>query len=128
MYAALDAAGAMGHRNHGTLRTGGLASIKHDDAAASSGNDTGVRRVHRTRHGRVVYIAARDAGTRGGRSRTHAAQRRPLVGILGGHEHLHRADVLGTRRGDEAEGLVQYVALPGFEGGHRIVDVGVRPA
>lgn len=54
-----------------------------------------------------------------------AAPRGPLLAVLAGHEHLHRADVLGPPclACPEREGLVQYVSLPGFEGGHRIVQV-----
>lgn len=54
-----------------------------------------------------------------------AAPRGPLLAVLAGHEHLHRADVLGPPclACNEREGLVQYVALPGCEGGHRIVTV-----
>mmetsp|Transcript_56563 Transcript_56563/g.127153 ORF Transcript_56563/g.127153 Transcript_56563/m.127153 type:complete len:398 (+) Transcript_56563:98-1291(+) len=76
----------------------------------------------------------------------YAVPRGPLLGILSGHEHTHRADALGAsrtstltcKRGEPLqcedaagyqpgtplhEGLVQYVTEAGFEGGHRIVEV-----
>lgn len=81
--------------------------------------------------------------------RRFAAPRGPLLGILGGHEHVHRADVVGKTRtvpplrmrcdasvpphceqsqGHQPgrplhEGFAQYVTPGGFEGGHRIVEV-----
>eukprot|EP00403_Amphidinium_massartii_P005473 CAMPEP_0178373156 /NCGR_PEP_ID=MMETSP0689_2-20121128/1720_1 /TAXON_ID=160604 /ORGANISM="Amphidinium massartii, Strain CS-259" /LENGTH=407 /DNA_ID=CAMNT_0019993095 /DNA_START=101 /DNA_END=1321 /DNA_ORIENTATION=+ len=70
----------------------------------------------------------------------------PLLAVLGGHEHDHRADALGASRtltlscklgeplqcesatGFEAdvplhEGLVQYVTEAGFRGGYRLIEV-----
>lgn len=78
--------------------------------------------------------------------RRFAAPHGPLVGILSGHEHTHRADTLGKTwtapcGGDESpqcehrggdglnpnepvhEGLVQYVTHAACDGGHRIVEV-----
>eukprot|EP00927_Polykrikos_kofoidii_P060525 TRINITY_DN55483_c0_g1_i1.p1 TRINITY_DN55483_c0_g1~~TRINITY_DN55483_c0_g1_i1.p1 ORF type:complete len:423 (-),score=67.57 TRINITY_DN55483_c0_g1_i1:139-1407(-) len=76
-----------------------------------------------------------------------ASPRGPLLGVLSGHEHLHRADTLGrkahpallscdnaspprcrTARGMQFglpvhEGFVQYVTAAGFEGGHRLVEI-----
>mmetsp|Transcript_23479 Transcript_23479/g.43255 ORF Transcript_23479/g.43255 Transcript_23479/m.43255 type:complete len:402 (+) Transcript_23479:106-1311(+) len=72
--------------------------------------------------------------------------RGPLLGVLSGHEHVHRADALGAsrtsaltcQRGEPLqcedvagyqpgtplhEGLVQYVTEAGFHGGHRLVEV-----
>jgi len=82
--------------------------------------------------------------------RRFAAPRGPLIGVIGGHEHLHRADVVGQKRSPPAlklqcdasepprctnanrghqagvdihEGLVQYVTLPAVQGGHRLIEV-----
>mmetsp|Transcript_14190 Transcript_14190/g.25056 ORF Transcript_14190/g.25056 Transcript_14190/m.25056 type:complete len:448 (+) Transcript_14190:87-1430(+) len=81
--------------------------------------------------------------------RRFAAPRGPLLGVLGGHEHIHRADAVGTTRASPPlhlkcdnseppqcehgtghrlglplhEGLVQYVTLPAYEGGHRLVEI-----
>lgn len=78
-----------------------------------------------------------------------AAPNGPLLAVLGGHEHTHRVDAVGTTRPvpplklqcDGAvppdckhaeghrfglplhEGMVQYVTLPACEGGHRLVEV-----
>lgn len=79
--------------------------------------------------------------------------RGPLLGVVSGHEHLHRADVLGQEAGTlfrvncqvgqeisqcerqavgpefiapdrpSTQGFVQYVSLPAFEGGHRLLEV-----
>eukprot|EP00933_Yihiella_yeosuensis_P028260 TRINITY_DN22075_c0_g1_i1.p1 TRINITY_DN22075_c0_g1~~TRINITY_DN22075_c0_g1_i1.p1 ORF type:complete len:409 (-),score=28.58 TRINITY_DN22075_c0_g1_i1:22-1248(-) len=70
----------------------------------------------------------------------YAAPRGPLLGILSGHEHVHRTDVIGALHcgGDSGhrclrnvlaeqlpqyEGMVQYVTPAACDGGHRVIEI-----